>query len=162
MKRSLFVVLAALFALVSCGSNQVLTTLQLVVASSEAAVAALEAGGTIDPNTAAKIENYLTSVSTAASFAATELASSDSTAVKAAKIVQEFATVTAPDLPAGTPQVILTTVNAVVQAVLNFLATVQPAPTAAAIKISEQDKAALKTLQVRADAVGSRVRRLKK
>lgn len=151
---------SALLFQMGCGSNQVVTSLQLVIAAAEAAMTTLEATGQIDPATATKITNYLTAVSTATSYAATELQSSDTPAQKATKIVQEFASVTAPVLPPGTAQTIISVVQAVTQAVANFLASIQPASAVSgspALTLSSADRSKLQSIHARSEALKTRI-----
>lgn len=99
--------------------------LDLVVSAADTAVTTLQATGSIPAPTATLIENYLSEVVNFTSFTTTELASSDSAAEKTAKISAEAAMVIEPQLPAGTPTVIVTVVNAVVQDVATFLENVK-------------------------------------
>lgn len=135
--------------LVACSQSQVTETLALVVTAADAAVTTLQATGQIPPGTATLITNYLSEVSTGVSFATMELASTDSSALKASRIAQEFASITVPNLPVGTATAIGATVAAVVSAVSNFLATIQPAAaslTAAGAPTPKQIKVAKSAL----------------
>lgn len=120
----------ALFQL-ACSQSQVTETLSLVVTAADAAVSVLEAGGQIPAPVATQITNYLGEVTSGVQFASTELASADSAALKASKIAQEFATISAPNLPPGIGAAIGATVQAVASAVTNFLSTVNHAAVAA-------------------------------
>lgn len=119
----------ALFQL-ACSQSQVTETLSLVVTAADAAVSVLEAGGQIPAPVATQITNYLGEVTTGVQFASTELASADSSGLKASKIAQEFATISAPNLPPGIGAAIGATVQAVASAVTNFLSTVTSAASA--------------------------------
>lgn len=162
------IALLAIFTLPGCGISNVTTTLQLVIAAAEAAVGVLGSTGTIPPGTATLALNYLSAVSQATSFAATELASTDSSVMKAEKIIAKFASIAAPNLPAGTPQTILAVIQAVVQAVTNFLTSIQPAvpPGGAAIgkniSISSQDRTTLTQIKGRSDALAVRISLMRK
>ena len=165
MKTYLALALAAflILDLTSCGSAQVVTTLEAVVASGEVAVSTLATIGTIPPATAALINQYLKAVDQAAIFASTELASADTPAVKATKIAQQFAGVIAPTLPLGTAQVVLSVVQAVIGAVANFLTAIQPATTVTAaksvnLKLSAGDVAKLAAIHARAEALLVRIK----
>jgi len=120
-----FTLLGALLFQVGCSQSQVTTTLDLVVTAADAAVSVLQSTGTLPPGTASLITGYLGQVTTGVEFATTELASTDSTAVKAAKITQEFAMIVVPNLPPGTGAAIVSVVASVAQAVANFLSTLQ-------------------------------------
>ena len=119
----------ALFQL-ACSQSQVTETLSLVVTAADAAVSVLEAGGQIPAPVATQITNYLGEVTSGVQFASTELASADSAALKASKIAQEFATISAPNLPPGIGAAIGATVQAVASAVTNFLSTVNASAVA--------------------------------
>lgn len=169
-KRSraiLAAILAGTLALASCSQSQVTVTLDLVVTAADVAVSTLQSTGALPPGTATVIQGYLGSVTTAVSFATTELASADTGAVKASKIAAEFAMLAVPNLPAGTPQVIGETLQAVASAIANFLATLPTvagtgplvakadgtaAPTKAQVKIAQGqlDKIAGHNAKVRA------------
>ncbi len=157
-----FVLALAVLSLAACKTS-VTSSLQLVVSAADAAVGVLEATGTLPPDAATRIDRYLAGVSDATSFAATELASSDSAEVKALKIAQKFATVTAPQLPPGTPQTVLSVIQSVVSAVLNFLQTIQPLVPPGArsapvqIKVTDSDRKVLTEIDRRAQAVKARL-----
>lgn len=170
VSRWVLPLLLTLFLLQGCGLS-VTNSLQLVIAAAEAAV------GIISPEYATRIDPYLKAVSQATSFAATELASTDTSPVKAEKIISQFAAIAGPNLPAGVPQTIVTAIQAVVTAVSNFLASIQPAapPHMAAtaarasgrtvkpqtvpkeIKLSPADERALVSIKTRADALAAKI-----
>jgi hypothetical protein len=157
----LIAILFSIMALTGCGVSNVTTTLEIVITSAETAVGVLGATGTIPPAVVTQVDTYLTLVSQATSFAATELASSDSSAVKADKIIAQFASISAPILPPGIAQTIVAVIQAVANAVANFLNTIQPAATTgihrasipSSIKISSADKNTLSQIKLRADAL---------
>jgi len=155
-----------LLSLFGCKSS-LTTTLNLVVAASEAAVGVLESTGSLPPAVGSQITTYLQLVSEATSFATTELASADTSQVKALKIAQEFAKIAQPTFGPGTPQTVINVVQSVVTAVLNFLQTIQPPPGAHAartappnIKLSADDMKTLDGINVRALQVKARLIRL--
>jgi len=157
MKTLRYLTLAIILVLCGCKSN-VTTTLQIVVAAAEAAVGTLEATRNLSPEAGVKINAYLTSVSQATSFAATELATADTSQVKALKISQQFASIAPPNLPAGPPQTVLAVVQSVTGAVLSFLQTIQPAQASnVQVKITTADITVLKDVDARAQHVKSRV-----
>lgn len=116
-------VLLMFMALAGCSSSAV-RDLELVVAGSEAVVAALESVGTIPAPIAAAVNVYMGQLSAFVDFATTELASTDTAAIKASKIAAEAATVAGPDLPPGTPALIATSISAVVTALATFLGNI--------------------------------------
>lgn len=111
-----------LFSQTSCSQSQVTITLDLILTAADTAVSTLQSTGTIPAAEAAVIQQYLSEVNDAVSYTTTELASSDSTTVKTAKITSKFASIVVPQL-SGTPASIVTTISAVVNAVSNFLST---------------------------------------
>ena len=121
-----FIVIILALALVGCTSNQVIQSLENILAASEAAFPIVAAAANLPPATPAAISAYLQAASTATANAATELGSGDPSAVKAAKIAAMFATVVRPVLPAGTPQEVAAVVTVVANAVANFLANFDP------------------------------------
>lgn len=164
--------LVSLLILQGCAIS-VTSTLQLVIAAAEAAIPV------IDPAAASVAMPYLKAVSQAVSFASTELASADTSAVKAEKIITQFATIAAPNLPPGISQTIVSAVLAVTSAVGNFLATIQtaappavaatavrisgraaPKPTAVPkqITVSAKDQQALLAIRARADALAAKIK----
>lgn len=127
MRAGLTLILVALMllSLTACSGNQVTTTLQLVVAAAEAAVDTLGSTGSLSQDVVQQVDGYLLATSDGVQFATDELASSDTPAVKASKIAQKFAGISAPNLPPGTPQTVLAVVSSVSKAILSFLSTVQ-------------------------------------
>ena len=160
--------LLAFMCLAGCGSSAV-QDLQLVIAGSEAVVAALETVGVIPASVSAAINTYMGQVSAFADFATTELASTDTAAVKASRIAAEAASVAKPDLPGGTPTLLVTSIQAVAQAVATFLANIHTtaalisepsygnsfaaAGKPAKINISKADQKKLEALHARAAAL---------
>lgn len=153
-----------ILTLASCGASSVITGLELVTDAAEAAVTALAATGQIPAPTVTLIDNYLSQVSSATEFAVTELESTDTTAVKASKIIGQFAMIVAPDLPPGIAQGIVAAIQSVAKSVASFLATLGSpgtAPTAAQklpnLKLSDSDRGRLDKIRVRAQAVKAKV-----
>lgn len=147
--------------LAGCGSGTVVTALELVTAASEAAVSTLEAAGQITPGTAIQIDSYLANVSAATQFAATELQSTDTTALKVSKIAAQFAGIAVPNLPPGTAQAIVTAIQAVANAVSKFLVQIQPPPAPSAklpvLAFSSKDQVKLEAIRSRAEVVHQKV-----
>lgn len=127
-------VLIAVLLLSACSSSStLLTALQIAVDAVTVAIPVLQAAG-IDSTALAQAQTYLTAVSTATEEAATELATSDTSAVKVSKIVADFAGVVAPVI--GNPRVsaVIQAVAAAVRSFLTLLQQQQPSgPTAKAI-----------------------------
>jgi Na+-transporting NADH:ubiquinone oxidoreductase subunit NqrC len=117
------------FVLVACTSSSLIVSLQLVTDAVEVAIPVLAAAG-VDPAALTLVQNYLTAVSTATQQATTELASTDTTAVKAGKIASYFAAAIAPEIANVQVSAV---VKAVAAAVQEFLALLNPAPVTAAI-----------------------------
>lgn len=129
---ALLVVVLALL-LVACSSSTLITSLQLVEDAVTVAIPVLQAAG-VDPAALAQAQTYLTAVETATTQATTELASTDTAAVKAAKIASYFAAAVAPDI--GNAQV-AAVVRAVAAAVQSFLALLNPGQAAAVAHLNQ-------------------------
>lgn len=157
----------------ACSQSQVTITLDLIVTAADAAVSTLQATGQISPVEAALVQTYLTEVTDSVSFATTELASSDSSEVKAAKITANFAKIVAPQL-SGAPAAIVSTIGAVASAISNFLTTLTVttaqlvqyensfAGAKKTFKINGADKKALKTIATHVTAVKVKLNALPK
>lgn len=115
------------------GSTAVLASLKATVVAADAGLAVLSAAGAIPPTAATLAENYLASVSTAVSATATELASSDTVAIKDSKVAEIWAKAVLPDIP-GLPSVVSIALKAVEAAVNTFLGQMNVVPSTAAIK----------------------------
>jgi len=85
------IVALAMVVLVGCTQDQVLASLEASVAATEALVATLQASGKISPAIASEIENAVAGLPSAFRETTAELASSDSTATKSAKIAGYYA-----------------------------------------------------------------------
>lgn len=144
--------------LTGCGQSSVTTGLQVAIAAGEALVSVLASQGTIPPDQATKINNWMSQVSAALVFATTELASTDSSLVKLTKITSQFSSIIQPDLPPGTAQAILSAVNAVLKAVSDYLASIQTVTATARasgkeLRLTSGDIKALPGLHARAVAL---------
>ena len=163
-------VLLMFLTLAACSSSAV-RDLELVVAGGEAVVAALESAGTIPAPIAAAVNVYMGQLSAFVDFATTELASTDTAAIKASKIAAEAATVAGPDLPPGTPAVIAASIKAVATALATFLGSIQTtaallsepsygnsfmAGKPAKLKISKSDEKKLAALLPRVEKLKAR------
>ena len=162
MKTVTAVLLLAVLLMVGCTSSQVISTLESVVSAAEVAIPVIGAATNTPPATINLIVTYLQGVSTASGKASVILSGTGTTAEKSALIVQAFAQVAAGmNLPAGTPTEIVTVINAVAQAVVNFLAQF-PAGSPPAINITAPDYATLSNLKIRSDANVSKLKGMKK
>ena len=101
-----------------------LTALEAVITAAQVAIPALSATGAIPAATATLIVNYLDTVNTAVGQTATELATADTAAQKATKIAGFFATAVKPALPAGTPQNVVSIIQAVDIAITALLTSI--------------------------------------
>lgn len=159
------IVILALF-LVACQQSTVISSLEAAVSAAEVAIPVIGAATGLNAQTSAAIVTYLQEVNTATAQAATILAETNLTsAQKAAQIVQAFATVTAGCncLPPGTPQEVVTVVNAVAQAVLNFLTNFKPAPAPPpVVKVTASTSAALAKLRTRSEQNAAKLKGVKK
>ena len=123
-------VLIAILLLTACTPSTLVSSLQIAVDAVTVAIPVLAAAG-VDSATLMQVQTYLTAVSTATEEAATELATSDTSAVKVSKIVADFAGVVAPVI--GNPRVsaVVQAVAAAVQSFLTLLQQQQPSGPAA-------------------------------
>jgi len=115
--------------LAGCSVSTLVTTLDIVAASTAAASTIVASGGT--GNSRASIVAYLSGVSTASSSAATELQSSDSSAVKYTKIAAAFAVVATISLDATASAEVKAAISTVETAVQLFLTALGKTKTAA-------------------------------
>ena len=158
----LFLILALLT--VGCQTSTVISTLEGVVSAAEIAIPVIGAATGLNPATATQIVAYLQQVNIATAQAATILAGPGSSAQKAASIVIAFAGVSkgCNCLPAGTPQEIITVVNAVAQAVLQFLTNFPPTTPVPAVKVSSANRIALGNIRTRAESNAANLKGVKK
>jgi hypothetical protein len=151
---TILIVLLALF-LVACQQSTVIATLENVVSAAEIAIPVIGAATGLNPATTAAIVSYLQQVNIATAEAATILAGAGTSAQKAAQIIQAFAKIAAGCncVPPGTPQEIVAVVNAVAQAVLQFLTNFPPTPAPPpVVKVSAGDRTKLTSIRTRAEA----------
>jgi hypothetical protein len=148
----------------ACAPGQVVATLEAVIAAVEVALPLVMQGSGLPADQQAKITAYVSAVANATSQAAAELASADSGQVKAARVTAIFAGITAPMLPPGTAQRVVSVVASVANAVAKFLVQVQPAPmsfgarmVAVKVKVSGADTDRLSQIQKRAQVVSAQL-----
>jgi hypothetical protein len=112
-----------------CPAATPLEALDVVVTAAQVAIPALASAGAISSEDSDKILAYLSAVNTAAGQAATELASSDSSALKATKIAGFFAAAAKPVLSGAASQKVITIVQGIDAAVSALLVNIgQPPP----------------------------------
>lgn len=117
----------AMLTLAGCTQDQVLASLEASVAATETLVATLQASGKISPTTASEIENAVAGLPAAFRETTAELASSDSTAAKSAKIAGYYAsTIVALQTLPPDAQAYASAISASIQA---FLTSLTPAQT---------------------------------
>ncbi len=102
----------------ACTPGQITTDLQLIVTAASAAI------DISFPALGILLGPYFTEVTTFIDEADTELASTDSAAIKATKIAQDALSVILPQLPAGLATTVVTDIIAVGTAVTTFLARI--------------------------------------
>jgi hypothetical protein len=145
------VVLMSLF-MVACQQSSVITTLEAAISAAEVALPVIGAATGIPASTMAHIVTYLEAVNAATLQAAAILAAPGTSAEKAAAILKAFSTASAGlQVPPGTPQAVVTVVDAVVQAVLDFLNNFHHV-TLPNVAISSRAKAKLFSLKARSAA----------
>lgn len=141
---------ALLFA-VACNTNQAVTTVEAVVAASEAVVSALP---NIPAPVKTEVTTYLGQVSTAVSCTNAELATTDTGTVRGLKIAACFASVNVSSVsPAA--QGYVAAVDAAVQALLAVFQS--PAAKASTATLNTSARAKVATIQVRNSIVASKV-----
>ncbi len=148
----LFLILALCTA--GCQTSTVISTLENVVSAAEIAIPVIGAATGLSPATSALIVSYLQEVNIATAQAATILAGTGTSAQKAAEIAKAFASIAAGCncVPPGTPQEVVAVVNAVAQAVLQFLTNFPPTPAPPpAVKVSATDRIALANIRTRSE-----------
>lgn len=147
------ILLALVVCLAGCTPGAVTSALDKVVSAVELALPLLSFAGVPAP-VIVLAQGYLQSVSAAVNETTTELASTDTSAVKAAKIASYFAAAIVPVLPAGTPPIVAQLLQAVSDAVAAFLKHIAGGQTLVAgkvpeIKVTMRDRAALAKIKER-------------
>jgi hypothetical protein len=131
----------ALTMMTSCSQSQLITTLNAAVTAAEIAIPVIGAAVGLQPATLTAILTYLKLVSTFTGEAATILAGTGTAVQKSLLISEAAITITkgCNCVPPGTPSEVVTVVEAVVNAVGQFLANF---PTTPAVKTAASTKAA--------------------
>jgi hypothetical protein len=161
--------LAVMIMTTSCGANQVITSLEVVVTAAEVALPIVAGQVGLSPTTLAAILGYLKNVNVAIAESSTILASTTLTTLqKSEQVILLFTSLAkgCSCLPKGTPQVVVDVIDGVVRAIANFLANVKPpvlppgtvvgaAPKSARssaikVKVSASDKTKLDNIKARA------------
>jgi hypothetical protein len=167
-RTALVGVVIAVVLLQSCTAPQIIDTLDAVVSAAEVAVPVIAAAVNLPPGLASTIVTYLQSVSVAAGKASVIIAGPGTSASKDAQIIAAFAGVVGGALPPGTPAAIATVVQAVAQAVVNFLATIPASTTTIgaalshSIRVSAADKVRLTSIKTRADVTLVKLKGIKR
>jgi hypothetical protein len=149
----------------ACQQSTIISTLEGVVSAAEIAIPVIGAATGLNPATSTAIVSYLQLVNIATAQAATILAGPGTSAQKAAQIVKLFAGIAAGCncIPPGTPQEVVAVVNAVAQAVVNFLTNFPPTPAPPpVVKVSSGDRAKLTSIRTRAEANIGKLKGVKK
>jgi hypothetical protein len=158
-------ILMLVLFLVACQQSTIIATLENVVSAAEIAIPVIGAATGLNPATTTAIVSYLQQVNIATAEAATILAGAGTNAQKTALIIQAFAKLVAGCncVPPGTPQEVVAVVNAVTQAVLQFLTNFPATPTPApVIKVSSGDRTKLTSIKTRAEANMAKLKGVKK
>ena len=147
MKRLLLV---AALVLVGCTSTQTVSTVEAVVAATEAVVTLLPG---ISAPVKAEVSNYLDLADGGVACVTDELATTDTGPLRAIKIAQCFSSLNYSGLSAQA-QGYVAAVNAAITALLNFY----PQSGANAVTVTAAQKASLQALHARAMTVKQRIR----
>jgi hypothetical protein len=168
-KRSIAILLVLALLMSACGTSQVLSTLEAVVAAAEVALPIVGAAAGVPPPVIAAIQVYLRAVSQASAQAAVILAGPGTAAAKAAQITQAFSAIAAGCncIPPGTPTQVVSVIDAIARAVINFLANFQPPPGSSArvaapkaiAKVSKSDQEKLAAIRARAEIIIQKLER---
>jgi hypothetical protein len=164
MKTFSIVVLMLAVLMTGCQTSTIISTLEGVVSAAEIAIPVIGAATGLSPATSTAIVSYLQLVNIATAQAATILAGAGTSAQKAALIVQVFAKVAAGCncVPPGTPSEVVAVVNAVAQAIGNFLANFPPAAKSPPVKVTAADRTALASIRTRAEHNAASLKGVKK
>lgn len=167
-KRShVLIALLLVVAITGCTVSTVTTVVTSVTIAAEAAVAVLSTQSGIDPNTLMIVSNWLQAVGPAVTATTTELASTDTAALKDTRIIAIWAAVVAPNLPANTPPVVKTvvlSVQAAVQALVTYFQT--PSTNVRALRainqyqLTRSDRSTLSSLGKRGGDIATNARKL--
>jgi hypothetical protein len=166
---AIVLIFTLLMITVACNTNQVITSLEVVVTAAEVALPIVASQVGLPPATLAAILTYLKSVNVAIGESSTILSSTTLTTIQKSEQVVLLFTSLAKGcncLPAGTPQVVVGVIDSVVRAIANFLANVKPTVvslppgtvvgsrkamrTSIKVKVSASDKARLDKVKARA------------
>jgi hypothetical protein len=159
----LFLILALCTA--GCQTSTIISTLENVVSAAEIAIPVIGAATGLSSATSALIVSYLQEVNIATAQAATILAGTGTSAQKAAQIAQAFAAIAAGCncVPPGTPQEVVAVVNAVAQAVLQFLTNFPSTPaTPPVVKVTAANRTALALIRTRSEKNAANLKGVKK
>lgn len=149
--------------LTACPSaNSTIKILNTILTSAETLLPIITAGAGLDANLQKNLSNYLHAASGALVLTSDILNTNGSAAVKASQVTTAWAGVTAPILPAGTPQRVVSLVQAISSAITNLLQQFAPTPAAPGapsarvpkpIVVSASDAARLLEIRGRAVAI---------
>jgi hypothetical protein len=156
-----FTLLAVLLA--ACTSNQIITSITLVVDAAEVALPIITNAAGVSPTLITQLESYLAAVGQALATTTDILAKNEPPAQQYADITAAFANVALPVLPAGLPAAIVSAVSKVAALVSKFLAGLPRAPqtiaiagkTTSPVVFSAKDQVKLKLLHDRAAKLAS-------
>lgn len=158
-------VVVACLLLTSCQQSTVISSLEAAVSAAEIAIPVIGAATGLNPKTASAIVTYLEQVNIATAQASVILAGTGTTAQKSAEIVQAFAKIAAGCncVPAGTPQEVVAVVQAVAQAVVNFLTQFPPQKTVPpVVRVTATSRAALTNIRTRSEQNVTKLKGVKK
>ncbi len=166
-KSAIAIVLVVVLFLTACQPSTLISALDAVVTAAEIALPIIGSTAGIPPAVMSGIVSYLQAVDVAIHQTSVILAGPGTAADKAAQILAAFAGTAAGCncIPPGTPQVVVSVIQAVANAIAKFLAQfAQPSLLASdhAIKITRADRAALAKIRTRAEQNLSKLKDLKK
>lgn len=157
MVKRIGIVAVVILALMmqACTPSQLVADLSAVVDAASVAVAFVPS---LSPQAKAEIAKYLKAIAQASSEVSGIIATGNLDAVTIARIVELFARIALPLLPAGVPIQVVTAITAVAAAVQAFLGQLQPIQAHVgkqghAIKINSADRATLSRVNTKAAQV---------
>lgn len=163
-------VVILMLVLTACGQGQITSSLGLVLSALQFAVPVIGPQLGLPPVVLNIVITYLSAVNQGSAEAAVILADATlAPAVKAAKVVQLFSSIAAPNLPPGTPQVVVDVIDKVSGAVAKFLINFQGSdgklkalPPGTKLKISAKDLRTLEEIQAKTKELEAQLQNLKK
>lgn len=127
------VILALLLFMIGCSHGTVTASIDAAIVAAQIALPLLATAG-VSPAILNAAGTWLSGATQALDGVVAEIDSQDSAAVQSAKIAQLLSAYTAPKLPPGTPQAIVSAIEAVAQKIVVLLENTHQAKSLAAVR----------------------------